>query len=80
MKCGLKTSVGWAFDFFKKPPIAGSWEIQTQGASSGYLKKSEPNNDGCGYLKKNQNERTTSFGYFKNLKELLGFMKEPEKK
>jgi hypothetical protein len=39
-----------------------------------------PNNDGCGYLKKNQNERTTSFGYFKNLKELLGFMKEPEKK
>jgi len=44
------------------------------------LKKSEPNNDGCGYLKKIQNERTTSFGYFKNLKELLGFMKEPEKK
>jgi hypothetical protein len=31
-------------------------------------------------FEKNQNERTTSFGYFKNLKELLGFMKEPEKK
>jgi hypothetical protein len=44
------------------------------------LKISERNNDGCGYLKKNQNERTTSFGYFQNLKELLGFMKEPEKK
>jgi hypothetical protein len=29
---------------------------------------------------KNQNERTTGFGYLKNLKELLGFMKEPEKK
>jgi hypothetical protein len=44
------------------------------------LKKSEPNNHGSGYVKKNQNERSTGFGYFKNLKELLGFMKEPEKK
>jgi hypothetical protein len=44
------------------------------------LKKSEPNNDGFGYVKKNQNERSTGFGYFKNLKELLGFMKEPGKK
>jgi hypothetical protein len=30
--------------------------------------------------KKNQNERTTGFGYFKKLKVLLGFMKELEKK
>jgi hypothetical protein len=44
------------------------------------LKKSERNNYGSGYVKKNQNERTTGFGYFKNLKEVLGFMKEPEKK
>jgi hypothetical protein len=29
---------------------------------------------------KNQNERSTGFGYFKNPKELPGFMKEPEKK
>jgi len=35
---------------------------------------------GLGYLiKKNQNHRSTSSGYFKNFKELLGFMKEPEK-
>jgi len=45
------------------------------------LKKSEPNNHGSRYVKKNQSKRTTGFGYFKNLKEeLLGFMKEPEKK
>jgi hypothetical protein len=44
------------------------------------LKKSEPNNDGFGYVKKNQIERTSGFGYFKNPKALLGFMKEPEKK
>jgi len=31
----------------------------------------------CG---KNQNERTAGLGYFKNPKEPLGFMKEPEKK
>jgi hypothetical protein len=47
---------------------------------SGYLKKSEPNNHGSGYVKKNQNERTTGFDYFKNLKELWSFMKELEKK
>jgi hypothetical protein len=29
-----------------------------------------------GYLKRNQNQGTTSFGYFKNLKRPLIFMKE----
>jgi len=37
------------------------------------LKKSEPNNHGSGYVKKNRNERTTGFGYFKNLKRTAGF-------
>jgi hypothetical protein len=44
------------------------------------LKKSEQNKHGSGYVKKNENEGTTGFGYLKNLKELLGFMKEAEKK
>jgi hypothetical protein len=37
------------------------------------LKKSEPNNHGSGYVKKNQNQRTAGFGYFKNLKRTAGF-------
>jgi hypothetical protein len=37
---------------------------------------SESNNRRLWVCGKNQNQRTTSFGYFKNLKELLGFMEE----
>jgi hypothetical protein len=46
-------------------------------ASFRYFKKSELKNCLVYVFEKNQNQIIDWFGYFKNLKELSGFMREP---
>ncbi len=78
------TNVGWVIDFFVIPICFDYLEEKKKNERTigfGYLKIFRIKRiTGLRYLiKKNQNHISTSSGYFKNFKKLLGFMKEPAK-
>jgi hypothetical protein len=69
MKCGFKTRVVGAFYFFNHHQFWVAEKFRIKELVLRYLKHQNQTTTGSRCV-----EKITGFGYFKNLKELLGFM------